>query len=71
VYRLLQQDGVTQREIARRTGQSQPEVSEIVRGRQVRNVTPLQRCEPAARRTRPYPAQAASHAVHPTLYGGG
>lgn len=34
----LQQDGVTQREIARRTGQSQSEVSEILRGRRVRDV---------------------------------
>jgi transcriptional regulator with XRE-family HTH domain len=43
VYRLLQRDGVTQREIARRTGQSQSEVSEILRGRQVRDVTVLER----------------------------
>ncbi|MGH4012297.1 MAG: helix-turn-helix domain-containing protein [Pseudonocardiaceae bacterium] len=43
VYRLLQQDGVTQREIARRTGQSQSEVSAILRGRQVRDVTVLER----------------------------
>ncbi|MBV9163284.1 MAG: helix-turn-helix transcriptional regulator, partial [Pseudonocardiales bacterium] len=35
--------GVSQREIARRTGQSQSEVSEIVRGRQVRDVTVLER----------------------------
>lgn len=43
VYRLLQQDGVSQREIARRTGQAQSEVSEILRGRQVRDVTVLER----------------------------
>ena len=43
VYRLLQQDGVTQREIARRSGQSQSEVSAILRGRQVRDVTVLER----------------------------
>ncbi len=43
VYRLLQQDGVTQREIARRTGQSQSEVSAILQGRQVRDVTVLER----------------------------
>jgi transcriptional regulator with XRE-family HTH domain len=43
VYRLLQRDGVTQREIARRTGQSQSEVSEILRGRQVRDVAVLER----------------------------
>jgi len=43
VSRLLQQGGVSQREIARRTGQSQSEVSEIVRGRQVRDVTVLER----------------------------
>jgi transcriptional regulator with XRE-family HTH domain len=35
--------GFSQREIARRTGQSQSEVSEIVRGRQVRDVTVLER----------------------------
>ncbi len=43
VYRVLQRDGVTQREIARLTGQSQSEVSEILRGRQVRDVTVLER----------------------------
>ncbi len=43
VYRLLRRHGVTQREIARRTGQSQSEVSEIVRGRRVRDVTVLER----------------------------
>jgi transcriptional regulator with XRE-family HTH domain/tetratricopeptide (TPR) repeat protein len=43
VYRLLQQEGVSQREIARRTGQLQSEVSEIVRGRLVRDVTVLER----------------------------
>jgi len=43
VYKLLKQDGVTQREIARRTGQSQSEVSEIIQGRQVRDVTVLER----------------------------
>ncbi|MGH3365928.1 MAG: helix-turn-helix domain-containing protein, partial [Nocardioidaceae bacterium] len=43
VYRLLGQRGVTQREIARRTGQSQSEVSNILRGRQVRDVTVLER----------------------------
>ncbi|MGH3902516.1 MAG: helix-turn-helix domain-containing protein [Pseudonocardiaceae bacterium] len=43
VYRVLQQNGVTQREIARRTGQSQSEVSAILRGRQVRDLTVLER----------------------------
>jgi transcriptional regulator with XRE-family HTH domain len=43
VYRLLQGRGLSQREIARRTGQAQSEVSEIVRGRQVRDVTVLER----------------------------
>ncbi|MGH3975735.1 MAG: helix-turn-helix domain-containing protein [Pseudonocardiaceae bacterium] len=43
VYRLLKREGVTQREIARRTGQSQSEVSAIMRGRQVRDVTVLER----------------------------
>lgn len=35
VYRLLTQQGVPQRTIASLTGQSQPEVSEIINGRQV------------------------------------
>ncbi len=35
VYRLLQRSGVTQSRIAALTGQSQPEVSEILSGRQV------------------------------------
>jgi transcriptional regulator with XRE-family HTH domain len=43
VYRLLQREGVTQREIAQRTGQSQSEVSEILRGRRVRDVLVLER----------------------------
>jgi transcriptional regulator with XRE-family HTH domain len=43
VYKLLKQDGISQREIARRTGQSQSEVSEILKGRQVRDVTVLER----------------------------
>jgi transcriptional regulator with XRE-family HTH domain len=44
VYRMLYRGGVSQREIARRTGQSQSEVSEIIHGgRQVRDVTVLER----------------------------
>ncbi len=43
IYRLLYQAGVTQREIARRTGQSQSEVSNILNGRTVRDVTVLER----------------------------
>ncbi len=43
MYRLLLRDGISQREIARRTGQSQSEVSDIVQGRQVRDVTVLER----------------------------
>lgn len=35
VYRLLMENGVTQRQIAALTGQSQSEVSEILNGRQV------------------------------------
>lgn len=42
VYRILYRDGLSQGEIARRTGQSQSEVSEILHGgRQVRNVEVL------------------------------
>ena len=54
VYKLLKQDGVTQREIARRTGQSQSEVSEIVQGRQVRDVTVLERIADGLGVPRPY-----------------
>jgi transcriptional regulator with XRE-family HTH domain len=43
VYRLLQRAGVPQREIAERVGQSQSEVSEILRGRRVRDVAVLER----------------------------
>lgn len=44
VYQILHHGGVSQREIARRTGQSQSEVSEILRGgRQVRDVEVLER----------------------------
>ncbi len=43
LYRLLQRLGVTQREIARLTGQSQPEVYEILKGRKVRDVWVLER----------------------------
>ena len=43
VYRLLQRVGLSQREIGGRTGQSQSEVSEILRGRRVRDVTVLER----------------------------
>src|SRR3954453_10880867 len=35
VYRLLRKNGVSQRQIAAMTGQSQSEVSEILKGRQV------------------------------------
>ncbi|MGH3826934.1 MAG: helix-turn-helix domain-containing protein, partial [Pseudonocardiaceae bacterium] len=43
VFRLVRRMGVSQREIGRRTGQSQSEVSDILRGRQVLNVTVLER----------------------------
>jgi len=43
IYRLLYQRGVAQREIARRTEQSQSEVSDILRGRRVRDVIVLER----------------------------
>ena len=43
VYRLLRRLGISQRNIAQLTGQSQSEVSEILRGRQVRNVQVLER----------------------------
>ncbi|MGH3708787.1 MAG: helix-turn-helix domain-containing protein [Pseudonocardiaceae bacterium] len=43
VYRLLGRQGVSQRQIARLTGQSQSEVSEIRKGRRVRDVLLLER----------------------------
>jgi transcriptional regulator with XRE-family HTH domain len=43
VYRLLRRLGVSQRRIAQLTGQSQSEVSEILKGRQVRDVRVLER----------------------------
>lgn len=43
LYRLLEDAGIPQREIARRTGQGQSEVSEIVHGRQVQSVPVLER----------------------------
>jgi transcriptional regulator with XRE-family HTH domain len=43
IYRLLYRRGVAQREIARRAGQSQSEVSDILKGRTVRDVKVLER----------------------------
>jgi transcriptional regulator with XRE-family HTH domain len=43
VYRLLQQVGISQRRIAASTGQSQSEISEILRGRRVRDIRVLTR----------------------------
>jgi transcriptional regulator with XRE-family HTH domain len=43
VYRYLRRLGISQRQTAQLTGQSQSEVSEIIRGRQVRDVTVLER----------------------------
>jgi transcriptional regulator with XRE-family HTH domain len=42
-YQALKAIGVSQRQIAQLTGQNQPEVSEILHGRQVRDVTVLER----------------------------
>jgi transcriptional regulator with XRE-family HTH domain len=42
-YRLLRRQGLSQRRIAHLTGQSQSEVSEILKGRQVSNVWVLER----------------------------
>ncbi len=39
LYRVLKVEGVTQQMIAALTGQSQSEVSEILKGRRVRDVT--------------------------------
>ncbi len=43
LYRLLKGEGVTQRQIAELTGQSQSEVSEILAGRRVKQVDVLER----------------------------
>jgi transcriptional regulator with XRE-family HTH domain len=43
LYRVLRDEGITQRRIAELTGQSQSEVSEILKGRRVRDVTVLER----------------------------
>lgn len=43
VYQLLWRAGVTQRRIAQLTGQAQSEVSDILHGRQVRDVEVLER----------------------------
>ena len=43
LYRVLRDEGITQRTIAELTGQSQSEVSEILKGRRVRDVTVLER----------------------------
>ncbi|HWR46995.1 MAG TPA: helix-turn-helix transcriptional regulator, partial [Pseudonocardiaceae bacterium] len=43
LYRLLRRVGLSQRRIAHLTGQSQSEVSEILKGRQVLNVRVLER----------------------------
>jgi transcriptional regulator with XRE-family HTH domain len=43
VYRLFRRQGVSQRRIAHLTGQSQSEVSEILKGRKVRDVWVLER----------------------------
>jgi len=43
LYRVLKDEGITQRTIAELTGQSQSEVSEILKGRRVRDVTVLER----------------------------
>ncbi|MGH3908384.1 MAG: helix-turn-helix domain-containing protein, partial [Pseudonocardiaceae bacterium] len=55
VYQILYRSGVSQREIARRTGQSQSEVSDILRGgRQVRDVEVLERIADGLGVPRPY-----------------
>lgn len=54
VYRILKQDGVPHREIAQRTGQRQSEVCEILQGRQVRDVTVLERIADGLEVPRPF-----------------
>jgi len=54
VYRLLRKHGVSQRQIAAMTGQSQSEVSEILKGRQVMAYKVLKRIADGLGIPRPY-----------------
>ncbi|MGH4025242.1 MAG: helix-turn-helix domain-containing protein [Pseudonocardiaceae bacterium] len=54
VYTALKQAGVSQRQIAQRIGQAQPEVSAILNGRQVRDVRLLERICDRLAIPRPY-----------------
>jgi transcriptional regulator with XRE-family HTH domain len=53
-YRALTEFGISQRQIAQLAGQNQPEVSEILHGRQVRDVTVLERICDGLGIPRPY-----------------
>ncbi|HEY3894601.1 MAG TPA: helix-turn-helix transcriptional regulator [Pseudonocardiaceae bacterium] len=72
VYRLLRRHGISQRHIAALTGQSQSEVSEILKGRQVMAYDVLARISDGLDIPRGYmglaydPATATSMAVGPT-----
>lgn len=72
VYRLLRRHGISQRHIAALTGQSQSEVSEILKGRQVMAYDVLARISDGLGIPRGYmglaydPATATSMAVGPT-----
>ncbi len=70
VYRLLRQRGVTQREIARRTGQSQSEVYDILKGRTVRDVTVLERIADGLGIARAWMRLAGVAASEDGAYGG-
>ncbi|MGH3833388.1 MAG: helix-turn-helix domain-containing protein [Pseudonocardiaceae bacterium] len=71
MFRLLKRLGVSQREIGRRTGQSQSEVSDIMRGRQVLNVTVLERVCDGLEVPRGYMRLAGGTEGGVGAYGGG
>lgn len=70
IYRLLYQGGVTQTEIARRTGQSQSEVSDILKGRRVRDVMVLERIADGLRIPRAWMRLAGVAGSADGSYGG-
>ena len=67
LYRVLRDEGITQRTIAELTGQSQSEVSEILKGRRVRDVTVLERIAEGLGIPREY--MGLSYGEHSTYRG--
>src|ERR671931_1354637 len=69
VYRLLRRTGVSQRQIAAMTGQSQSEVSEILKGRQVMAYDVLARIADGLGIPRGYMGLAYDEATAVTVVG--